>query len=171
MAHIRGLIAWARQENIPIFSTAVACRDKSPDAAFGQCIDHFEWQTRTADTLRYNPAILPADDNSFLPPNLLRRHKQIILHKRCIDPFDEPRLERLLSEAHADEFLLIGANTENAITATALGLLQRGKNVRVVVDAIGSNNNREAELALRKMQAKGAKMIVTEKLLAVSHLR
>ena len=69
----------------------------------------------------------------------------------------------------ADEFILIGVGAEDAVKATALGLLQRGKNVRVVVDALGSHDVREAKLALRKMKTKGAKLIVTKSLAGVSH--
>lgn len=104
-----------------------------------------------------------------MPVDLLQTHRQVILHKRCIDPFDEPRIERLLSEVQADEFILIGVGAEDAVKATALGLLQRGKNVRVVVDALGSHDVREAKLALRKMKTKGAKLIVTKSLTGVSH--
>jgi hypothetical protein len=52
-----------------------------------------------------------------------------------------------------------------------LGLLQRGKKVSVVIDAVGLLNKREAKLAFRKMRAKGAKLIETKKLAGVSHLR
>jgi hypothetical protein len=77
----------------------------------------------------------------------------------------------LFSEVRADNFVLIGASAEGAVQATALGLLQRGKKVSVVVDAVGSLDKREAKLALRKMGAKGAKLIETKKLAGVSHLR
>ena len=83
----------------------------------------------------------------------------------------EPRIERLLSEVRADNFVLIGASAEGAVKAMALGLLQRGKKVSVVVDAVGLLNKREAKLALRKMGAKGAKLTETKKLAGVSHLR
>jgi len=43
--------------------------------------------------------------------------------------------------------------------------------VRVVLDAIGSHNRREAKLALRKMKTKGARLIVTKNLAGISHLR
>jgi len=52
-----------------------------------------------------------------------------------------------------------------------LGLLQRGKQVTVVVDAVGSHNKKEAKLALRKMETKGAKLIETKKLAGVSRLK
>jgi nicotinamidase-related amidase len=71
----------------------------------------------------------------------------------------------------ADNFVLIGASAEGAVKATALGLLQRGRKVSVVVDAVGLLDKREAKLAIRKMGAKGAKLIETKKLAGVSHLR
>ena len=106
-----------------------------------------------------------------MPTDLLLAYRQIILHKRCVDPFEEPRIERLLSEVQTDEFILIGACTEDAVKATALGLLHRGRNVRVIADAVGSHTEKEAKLALRKMQAKGAKLVQTRDIAGVSHLR
>ena len=170
LAHIRRLMAWARHENIPIISTAEVYRNNGRTT-----IDHYTNGMQGLEKIRYtllsNRTSIPADGMNHFPADLLQLHKQVILQKRCIDPFDEPRLDRLLSEIQADEFILIGASTEGAVKATALGLLLRGKNVRIVVDAIGSHNRRDAELALRKMQIKGAKLIVTENLAGVSHLR
>ncbi len=172
LANIRRVMAWARRENVLIISTAEVYRNHNGcEDAVGYCIDGTDGQKKIGYTLLSNRASFPADDKNALPADLLRAHRQVILHKRCIDPFDEPRIERLLSEVQADEFILIGACTEDAVKATALGLLQRGKNVRVVVDALGSHNRGEAKLALRKMKTKGAKLIETKNLAGVSHLR
>jgi hypothetical protein len=62
----------------------------------------------------------PADDSDFLPVDLFQTHRQVILHRRCIDPFDEPKIERVLSEIQADEFILIGVGAEDTVKATAL---------------------------------------------------
>ena len=99
-----------------------------------------------------------------MPVDLLQKHRQVILRKRGIDPFAEPRIDRLLSEVQADEFILIGAGAEGAIKATALGLLRRGKTVRIVIDAVGSHNSRETKMGLRKMQTKGARLTLTKTL-------
>jgi nicotinamidase-related amidase len=88
-----------------------------------------------------------------------------------VDPFEEPRIDRLLSEIRANEFVLIGACAEGAIEATALGLLQRGKKVTVVVDAIGAQDKQRAKHAFRKIAAKGARLIETKKLAGTSHLK
>jgi len=171
LAHIRRLMAWARSRNIPIISTAEVYPDTNTELGAGYCIDGTEGQKKIRYTLLGKRISFPADGCTDLPRDILRRYRQIILHKRSIDPFEEPRIERLLSEVRANEFILVGASAEGAVMATALGLLQRGKRVTVVVDAVGSHSQREARLAIRKVEAKGAKLIETKRLAGTSHLR
>ena len=171
LANVRRVIAWARHRNIAIISTCEVYPNNNGGREMGYCIDGTNGQKKIRYTLLSKRASFAADNSTDLPADLLRRYRQIVLHKRCVDPFEEPRIDRLLSEVRADEFILIGASVEGAVKATALGLLQRGKHVRVVVDALGSHNKKDAELALRKMEAKGAKLIETKKLAGTSHLK
>jgi len=175
LAHIRRVMAWARIKGVPIISTCEVHPNNNNNSdnedTIHYCLDGTEGQRKVRYTVLANRVSFPADGNTDLPRDMLRQYKQVILHKRCVDPFDEPRIDRLLSELRAGEFILIGAVTEASIKATALGLLQRGKKVTVVVDAVGSHNNREAKMALRKMQAKGARLIETKTLAGASHLR
>lgn len=171
LANIRRVMAWARYKEIRIISTCQVYPNNNGGSAVNHCLDGTDGQKKIRYTLVDNRISFAADGNTDLPLDILRRYNQIILHKRCIDPFDEPRIERLLSEIRADNFILIGADTEGAVQAMALGLLQRGKRVAVVTDAIGSHDSREAEIALRKMQAKGAKLIETKNLAGHSHLQ
>ncbi len=171
LANIRRVMAWARLENVPIISTAEVHYDCCGANKPARCVDGTPGQRKIPYTLLSDRQSFPADDRNSLPADLLQSHKQVILHKRCVDPFEEPRIDRLLSEIETDEFILIGAGTEGAVQATALGLLRRGKNVRIVVDAVGSHNKRMASLALRKMKAKGAKLTDTMHLAGTSHLR
>ena len=171
LACIRRMMAWARSRNVPIISTCEVYPNNNGDNAVGYCIEGTDGQKKIRYTLLSNRTSFAADGSTDLPADLLRGYRQIILHKRCVDPFDEPRIERLLSEVRADEFILIGATAEGAVKATALGLLQRGKRVRVVVDAVGSRDKKEAKLALRKMEAKGAKLVKTKRLAGTSHLK
>jgi nicotinamidase-related amidase len=178
LGHVRRVIAWARFKNIPVISTCEvypsngdnAC-SLQPQETIDYCIEGTEGQKKIPYTLLSNRVGFPADDSTDLPADVLRRHRQIILHKRTVDPFDEPRIERLLSEVRAGEFILIGATAEGAVKSAALGLLQRGKKVTVVVDAVGSHSKKEAKLAFRKMKAKGAKLIETKRLAGTSHLK
>lgn len=170
LANIRRVIAWARHEDVSIISTAEV-QPNGCDTPMGYCIDGTNGQRKIRYTLLRERASFPADDQNALPVDLLYAYRQVILHKRCADPFEEPRIERLLSEVRADEFILIGAAAEEAVVATALGLLHRGKNVTVIVDALGAHDRKEAKLAVRKMKAKGALLISTRSLAGASHLR
>jgi len=171
LAHIRRMMAWARSQNVPIISTAEVYPNNNGDATVGYCIDGTDGQKKIHYTLVNNRICFAADGNTDLPRDMLRRHRQVILHKRCVDPFDEPRIDRLLSEVRASEFILVGTSLEGAVKMTALGLLQRGKKVTIIIDAVGTHNNKDAKLALRKMETKGAKLIETKKFAGTSHLK
>lgn len=171
LANVRRVMAWARHKNIPIISTCEVYPDNNGGSEINYCIDGTEGQKKIRYTLLNNRVSFPADGNTDLPLDILRRYRQIIFHKRCVDPFDEPRIDRLLTEVRASEFILIGATAESAVEATVLGLLQRGKKVSVVIDAVGSHDNKQTQLALRKMRAKGARLIETRKLAGTSHLK
>jgi len=171
LAHIRRVMAWARSRNIPVISTCEVYPNNNNNHANNHCIDGTEGQKKIRYTLLSNKVSFAADGNTDLPRDMLRQYKQIILYKRCVDPFDEPRIDRLLSEVRAGEFIIIGVGTEGAVMATALGLLQRDKNVTVVVDAVGSHDKKESQMALRKMEAKGARLIDTKSLAGTTHLR
>ncbi len=171
LANIRRISAWARSKNICVISTTQVYPNDNGSNRHNYCIDGTKGQKKIRYTLREKRTGFVADGSTDLPKNILRTYDQVIFAKRCLDPFNEPRVDRLLSELRADEFILIGATTEGSVKATALGLLQRGKRVTVVTDATGSRDKNQAQLALRQMQAKGAKLIETKSLAGSSHLK
>ena len=161
--NIRRIINWTRLKRIYVVSTV-----QLPADNFWRCnlrksdINDLE---KIGFTLRKRRTQLDATDCTDLPIEILNRYDQVIFYKRCVDPFKEPRVDRMLTELEADEFILIGSFVEGAIKATALGLLARSKNVRVLVDAAGSGSKSAARLALRHMWARGAKLSHTQKFL------
>jgi len=172
LAHIRRLMAWARVRDIPIISTCEVYPNHNGSADVPRyCVDGTPGQMKIGYTLVENRISFAADGNTNLPRDLLRRYQQVILHQRCTDPFDEPRIDRVLSEVCAAEFVVTGACAEAAVKAAVLGLLQRDKKVCVVIDAVGYHDHHEAKMAFRKMEAKGAKLIETRRLAGISHLR
>jgi nicotinamidase-related amidase len=171
LTNLRRMIAWARHNNVPVISTCQVYPNTNGGSAIDYCLDGTEGQRKIHYTLLQRRISFPADGHDDLPHNLLKDYDQVILHKRCTDPFDEPRIERLLSEIRAGEFILVGASAEDAVLATALGLLQRNKKVTVVIDAVGSRDSRAGALAFRKMQAKGARIVEAKRIAGVTHLR
>ncbi|MHC4123010.1 MAG: cysteine hydrolase family protein [Planctomycetota bacterium] len=169
LTNVRRMVAWARSKHLPVISTCQVYPRNNGNP--GYCIEGTEGQKKIRYTLLDNRINFVADGNMDLPRDVLRKHRQIILHQRCTDPFQEPRIERLFSEMQGGEFILIGAYAESAVEATALGLLQRGKKVTVITDAVGSSDRKKADMALRKIKAKGAKLVEAKKLAGTSHLK
>jgi len=169
LTHIRRMMAWARIHEIPIIST---CQVHTNGNGNGNGDSNGNQGVKKVPyTLLSNRISFVPDSTTDLPRDLLRHYRQIIFHKRCLDPFDEPRIDRLLTEVKAGEFILIGTTTEGEIQAAALGLLHRHRHVTVVLDAIGSHDLHEAQMALRKIEAKGARLVETRKIAGISHLR
>lgn len=172
LANIRRAIAWTRLKNVRMISTVQVHEPNGSNGSNGHCcIAGTDGQKKISYTLRNRHKSFAPDGCTDLPRDILNEYDQVILSKRCPDPFNEPRADRMLSELRADEFVLIGGPVETAIKATALGLLARRKNVTILVDAVGSLNKAEAEIALRQMEAKGARLIETKTLLGSSTLR
>ena len=171
LANVRRMMAWARLKNIPVISTCEVYPNNNGSSEPNYCIDGTWGQRKISYSVLSNRASFPADGATDLPADILRQYQQVILHNRCVDPFEEPRIDRLLSEVLANEFILIGASAEGAVEAVALGLLQRGKRVTVVCDAVGSHDKREGKMAFRKMRAKGAKLVETRHFAGKSHLK
>jgi nicotinamidase-related amidase len=169
LGNIRRVSAWTRRKNIRVISTVQIHPGGNAGASYSAKPGN--GQLKVSYTLRKNHRLFTADDSTDLPRDVLRVHDQVVIEKRTVDPFREPRLDRLLSETRADEFIVIGAGTETAVKATVLGLLQRKKKVAVVVDAIGSYDKKQAEFALRQMKAKGARLVETKSLAGLTHLK
>ena len=168
LMNIRRICAWARTKNIKSVSTVLSKPQHKGD---NFCVTGTQGQRKVSYTLRSKRIAFGADNSTDLSRDLFTRFEQIILSKRVEDPFDEPRAERLLTELRADEFIVIGAPAEGAVSPTVLGLLQRGKRVVVVTDAIGVYDRKNAEVAFRKWQAKGAILMETKDLAGATHLK
>ncbi len=168
LMNIRRVMAWARLTNVHVISTILAngningqicCKTACPGAE------------KIRYTLRNNRIFFPADGSTDLSRELFQKYEQVIIAKRTINPFDEPRADRLFTEINAEEIIVVGAAAEGAVRETVLGMLQRGKKVVVLIDATGSHDKNAADIAFRKMAAKGAKLIETRKLVGQSHLQ
>lgn len=169
LMNIRRINAWARVHSVRTISTALINTSGHLEHQ-DYCIDGSDGATILNYTRRNRCISYSADGYADLRKDVFENFDQIILEKRTSNPFNEPRVDRLLSELAVDEIIVVGALAEHAVFETVLGLLQRGKKVTVVSDATGSRDKDQAEMALKKMEAKGAKMIETKDLAGLGHL-
>jgi nicotinamidase-related amidase len=67
-----------------------------------------------------------------------------------------------IQEIDRDQLILLGAEAHVCVLQSALGLLQRGKEVYAVADGISSRRVRDAELGIARMRAEGVRVVSRE---------
>lgn len=168
LGNIRRVFAWSRAKNLKIISTAQVYY---PGNGHDYCLTETSGVKKVKYTIREKTVTYQPDGCTDLDRDILKQNQQVILQKRTTDPFDEPRAERMLSELIADEFIVFGGPVETSIKETVLGLIQRGKKVTLLTDAVGYIDKNSADMAMAKIEAKGAKLIESKNLAGSSHLR
>lgn len=169
---MKRVVAWARQRRVPIVSAVHArrrCEKSTGLPAF--CIDGTEGQRKVAFSLMPNMLMLEADNSLAVPIDALSKHRQVVLRKRSDDFLGNPKADRLLSEIRVAEFVVFGVGIECSIKSLVLGLIARRKKVVVVRDACGYWDTDKADLAVRLMEAKGAKFVDADALRTLPAIR
>ena len=164
---VRRIIAWAKWNHVPVISSMDCHRDGegTHDGFPRHCIDGTSGQCKIPWTLFGTHVRIEGDCTLALPLDLFSEHQQVIFRKRTHDLFGNPKADRFLTQLRTEEFVLFGVGLEFSIEALALGLVARNRNVTVVVDCCGFWSNSEADLALRRMHAKGVDLVAVEQLL------
>lgn len=101
-------------------------------------------------------------------PATLRPTQQAVIEKQTLDVFDNPAAEKLLAQFPAAcEFVVFGVVTEFCVRLAAKGLLDRGRRVAVVTDAIETLDAKENQKTLDELRGRGAQLITTDDALAM----
>ncbi len=74
----------------------------------------------------------------------------------------EPVCWERMSAIARQQWILVGAEAHVCVLQTALGLLEAGRKVYVVADAVASRRLEDAELALARLRAGGAQVVTRE---------
>jgi len=99
--------------------------------------------------------------SASLPPDL-SPYQQILLEKQTLDIFESRHASELLQRLDSDaEFVVFGVVTEYCVRLAAKGLLERGRRVSIVQDAIETLNSEDGERTIAELQTLGAKFITT----------
>lgn len=105
------------------------------------------------------------NDAGALPADL-GDSKQILLEKQTLDIFDSRHAHALVERLPRDaEFLVFGVVTEYCVRLAAKGLLERGRKVAIIEDAIETLNPEEGRRTLAELKNLGASLISTEQAL------
>ena len=84
-----------------------------------------------------------------------------MLSKRHFDATREEAFEGVLPPDRP-EIVVAGCETHVCVSQTALGLLDAGRRVYLVRDAVGSRRSESKEAAIRRLERHGAEIVTTE---------
>jgi len=164
---LRQVVAWAKWYGAPVISSVESRRstELGNGAHATCCLDGSLGQQKIDFTVFPHSARVEVDNTLCCPLDLFRQYQQVVFRKRSDDLLGNPKADRFLNQLPANEFLLFGVGLESSIRALALTLLARGRNTTVVIDACGYWNKSAADLAVRQVLAKGAKLTTVGELL------
>jgi nicotinamidase/pyrazinamidase len=101
-------------------------------------------------------------------PQDLSQYQQILLEKQTLDIFQSRHAQELVNRLpHEAEFVVFGVVTEYCVRLAAKGLLERGRRVSVVEDAIETLKAEDGERTVAELRAFGAKFISTDQALGL----
>lgn len=163
---LRRVIAWAKRNQAPVISSVDTHRawELNHEACPPHCIDGTPGQRKLEFTLFSTRTRVETDNTLAVPFDLFRYHQQVIFPQRSDDLLANPKADRFITQLPVKEFILFGNGVEGAIKALSLGLIARGRSVTIVLDACGHWSMATAELALRQIAAKGARLITVDEL-------
>jgi nicotinamidase/pyrazinamidase len=159
VATLGKLTAHAAANGTLVISSVDAHSEDDPEFRVWKphCVAGTAGQQKAANTLLSPAVVLRNEPDAFQNArDKLSGAAQIVVEKQHVDVFTNPNLLPLLDWTKADEFVVYGVVSEVCVRHAAYGLLDSGKRVTIVEDAIKSLNPDEEREMLAVLQAKGA---------------
>jgi nicotinamidase/pyrazinamidase len=108
-----------------------------------------------------------ANDASKTLPTDILSCPQILFEKQTLDVFDNPHAGELVDRLGAEtEYIVFGVVTEFCVRCAAKGLLERGRKVFLVTDAIETLKPEDGRRTFDELQSLGVQLITTDAVLA-----
>jgi nicotinamidase/pyrazinamidase len=167
--NLRRLVDAAREGRVFLISDA--CVHTLEDEEFKVWPPHCLAGTPGAqiipETLTENFHLIPNRTGARLPADL-GKFQQVVLEKQTLDVFDNPNTEAVLERLDREaEFIVFGVVTEYCVRCAASGLLERGRRVAIVTDAVETLNPADGRRTLEELTARGARLLTTDQALVL----
>jgi nicotinamidase/pyrazinamidase len=170
LPNIQKLTDAARQGHV--FLVSHGCYHSKDDPEFETFPPHCIKGTTGAEFVREaltERVLTVTNEATATLPHDLSEHHQILLEKQTLDIFESQHAEKILERLHPRaEFVVFGVVTEYCVRFAAKGLLERGRRVSVVEDAIETLKAEEGRRTVAELQGFGAKFITTQQALALT---
>jgi len=167
LPNIQRLTDAARQDKI--FLVSHGCYHVPDDPEFAtfppHCIQSTEGANFVPQALTTRVLRIPNTPDTTIPQDL-SAYQQILLEKQTLDIFESRHADTLVQRLPSDAtFIVFGVVTEYCVRFAAKGLLDRGRRVSIVRDAIETLSAKAAQDTTLELRALGANFINTEEAL------
>jgi nicotinamidase/pyrazinamidase len=168
LPNIRRLTDAARQDRV--FLVSHGCYHIADDPEFAifppHCVKGTPGAEMVPEAMTARVVTVPNEATDSLPEDL-SRYQQILLEKQTLDIFQSIHADELVKRFGPEvEFAVFGMVTEYCVGFAAKGLLERGRRVSVIRDAIETLNSQDGNRTVAELQALGARITTTGEALA-----
>jgi nicotinamidase/pyrazinamidase len=168
LPNIRRLTDAARQGRV--FLVSHGCFHTADDPEFkifpAHCVQGTAGAEFVPEALTDRVFRVPNEGHASLPADLFAC-QQILLEKQTLDVFESRHADALVRRlGDRPEFMVFGVVTEYCVGFAAKGLLQRGRRVAVVRDAIETLKPEDGDRKIAELQQLGARLISTGQAIA-----
>jgi nicotinamidase/pyrazinamidase len=169
LPNIRKLTDAARQGRV--FLVSHGCYHTQDDPEFQtfppHCIKGTAGSALLPEALTDRILTLPNEASATLPRDL-SAYQQILLEKQTLDIFQSRHAAKLLEQFGDEvEFVVFGVVTEYCVRLAAKGLLDRGRRVFMVQDAIETLKAEDGQHTVAELVGLGARFLTTDEALAL----
>src|ERR1700692_528373 len=167
LPNIRQLTDAARQGKV--FLVSHGCFHTPDDPEFKifppHCVQGTAGAELVPEALTEKVVRVPNSAEGKLPEDLWG-YQQILLEKQTLNIFESRHADALVRRLgdHA-EFVVFGVVTEYCVSFAAKGLLERGRRVAVVQDAIETLKQEDGKKAIAELERLGARMTTADQAL------
>jgi nicotinamidase/pyrazinamidase len=169
--NISRLVQTARENRAFLISSGDHHSPQDPEFKIfpPHCIKGTEGAQLIPEALAQN-VLAVSNESAFRLPADLARYQQVLVEKQSLDVFDNPHTAEIVNSLSPDaEFFVFGVVTEYCVQFAAKGLLDRGRPVSIVTDAIEHLDPAAGSKAITELTAAGARLTTTEAALARLH--
>ncbi len=168
LPNIRRLTDAARQGRV--FLVSHGCFHTPNDPEFRifppHCVKGTAGAELVPEALTDRVARVPNDAEVRLPEDL-SKYQQILLEKQTLNIFESRHADALVQRLAKDaEFVVFGVVTEYCVSFAVKGLLERGRRVAVVQDAIETLKQEDGTKTITELKQLGARLTTTDQALS-----
>lgn len=168
LPNIRRLTDAARQGKVFLVSHGDFHTPNDPEFKVfpPHCVKGTPGSQLVPEAITENVALVPNEPDAKLPDDLTR-YQQVLMEKQTLSIFESRHADALVKNlGNQAEFVVFGVVTEYCVRFAVEGLLERGRRVAVVTDAIETLKKEEGEKAVAEFVRLGARLTTTDQLLA-----